>query len=129
MVSKELRIGNYTSKGVVYQIEEDCFYTSTDGVSYKNKWAKIHPIPLTPEILKINKFVFDIATGTYWLNMSTHYLELLPAGGYWWPTYASIPEMSSESEQRVSTCRIQSVHQLQNLYFALTGEELEVNLT
>jgi hypothetical protein len=48
MVSKELRIGNYTSKGVVYQIEEDCFYTSTDGVSYKNKWAKIHPIPLAP---------------------------------------------------------------------------------
>jgi len=66
--------------------------------------------------------------GSYWIDLQTHYLELIPSEGYWYPVYAVVPEMSHEDEQRVNTNRIQFVHELQNLFFALTGNELEMKV-
>lgn len=63
--------------------------------------------------------------GNYWVDLQTHYLELMPSNGHWYPTYAQVPEMSHEDEQRVSINRIEFVHELQNLFFVLTGRELE----
>lgn len=60
----------------------------------------------------------------YWKDLQTHYLELMPLNGYWYPVYAQLPEMSHETEQRVTINRIKFVHELQNLFFVLTGNEL-----
>lgn len=66
--------------------------------------------------------------GNYCIDLHTHYLELMPSNAYWHPTYVQVPEMSHEDEQRVSTNRIEFVHELQNLFFALTGRELEMKI-
>lgn len=86
---------------------------------------KLKPIPLTPEWLE--RFGFN---SELWINLNTHYFELIHTkenGVDWfYPVYAEINELSCEMEQQVSLNRIQYVHQLQNLYFALTGDELEL---
>jgi hypothetical protein len=84
----------------------------------------IQPIPLTPEILEQCGFVID-GNGTYWINLQTHYLELINGGDSdFYPVYAQLPEISSESEQRVSLNRVKYLHELQNLFYSLRGEEL-----
>ena len=86
------------------------------------------PIPLTDEIILKCGFIKD-TNGTLWLDLTTHYIELVSSNdGYFYPIIAKLPEVSSEIEQRVSINRIKHVHELQNLYFALTGKELEIKL-
>jgi len=109
--ANELRIGNETSFGKVYQIEEDCFYSKKNDVSYKNKWAKIDPIPLTPEILYNCGFTYD---GTCFIRKGIFIgefksgLKYMPTNQLYWG----------------GNIEIKCLHQLQNLYFSLTGEEL-----
>jgi len=82
----------------------------------------IEPIPLTPEILE--KCGFERSDNLY----SMYRLQIL---NEWTAFYInpkhSLCELSiSKHGAVVKTCKY--VHQLQNLYFALTGDELEVNL-
>ena len=71
------------------------------------------PIPLTPEILEkcgFEKIYESKIHSTYWINGLSYY--------YWHERniqYASFKGLELESKY---------LHQLQNLYFALTGEEL-----
>lgn len=131
MEAKNFRIGNWisTEKGdkQVESIDEtgiiDVETIDHDGFYYYN----YQPIPISPEWLKRFGFVKD-NNGNYWIDLQTHYLELMPSNGYWYPVYAQVPEMSHEDEQRVSTNRIEFVHELQNLFFALTGNELEMKV-
>ena len=84
-------------------------------------------IPLTEDPLI--RFGFIKANDCeYGINLQTHYFELIAAHGYWYPVYAQVPEMSYEDEHRVNINRIQFVHDLQNLFFALTERELEMKL-
>jgi len=62
--------------------------------------------------------------GNYYLDLQSHYLEIIPSNGYWYPVIAQVPEMSHEEEQRVSINRIEFVHELQNLIYVLTGDKL-----
>jgi hypothetical protein len=39
-----------------------------------------------------------------------------------------MPELSSEAEQRVGLKRVEYIHELENLFFVLTGEELNPQL-
>jgi len=128
----ELRVGNWVEdwidkRNCIIQrpidLEDFCMM-----FNYGNHPLPFKPIPLTEEVLLKCGFVKDDFNGSIWKDLQTHYLEfmIMPDGCY--PIYASIPEFSSEPEPRVSLNRIQYVHQLQNLYFALTGEELEVKL-
>ena len=77
------------------------------------------PIPLTEEWLK--KFGFEKMSSprsiTYHCNCFKIKQEL---SGKWWIARVG---GSSPTHQ----VKIEYVHQLQNLYFALTGEELELN--
>lgn len=66
----------------------------------------LHPIPLTPEILEKCGFVLDEDAGYYFLD--------LPG--------------KPQNIDRLKVGKGVFVHQLQNLYFALTGEELKVTL-
>ena len=106
-------------------LNQNLYFTNNQNrvIDYYN--LEIEAITLTEEWLVMLGFVKD-GNGNHWINLQTHYLEFIYSIGYFYPVYAQIPEMSHEDEQRVSLNRIQSVHQLQNLYFALTGEELKL---
>lgn len=128
MKANELRIGNWlsgmfnTNDGFLQQpleISPDVIYEIYDGVGDYN------PIPLTEEWLL--RFGFLKADEWhFWINLQTHYFELMYSNLHWYPIIAQLPEMSIEEEQRVGLNAIYHVHQLQNLYFGLTGQELTI---
>lgn len=64
--------------------------------------------------------------GHFWLNLQTHYLELIPMADGYYPVYVQVPEMSSENEQRVSLNKIESVKQLKDLIKTISGRELKM---
>jgi hypothetical protein len=89
----------------------------------------LEPIPLAHDILVKAGFKKD-NNGNYWQEIegAAHYLELIIGADEYYPIYAEMPELSSQTEQRVSTNSIQYFHQLQNLFFALAGTELTLSL-
>lgn len=121
MRTNEIRIGNYLqgrssfvqvsriySEHAVGIGKGDPYYVSGDRPC-------LHPIPLTEEWLL--RFGFELINNDYWQSRN---LELK----LHWTVNKNkmIPEFC---EKRLITgYNFQHVHQLQNLYFALTGEEL-----
>ena len=84
----------------------------------------VYGIEITEE--ELERFGFKESSPSYILAVEqTHWLELLYTDGYWYPSYAELPEFINQPEQRVSLNRIKYLHQLQNLYYALTGVELK----
>tara|TARA_R100000655_G_scaffold7322_2_gene19795 strand:+ start:401 stop:769 length:369 start_codon:yes stop_codon:yes gene_type:complete len=120
MEANELRIGNYVYDGEkelckIWAVHKDRLTVEipNDNTTflgrYKIEYAK--PIPLTKDWLL--KFGFEAGfNGEY---------EILPFLYIWKPS----PSTKSFSVSP-STLEIKYVHQLQNLYFALTGEELKI---
>lgn len=113
--ANELRIGNWVMyDNRLFQIESisnpfPCLNTDEFGIGVVD-WNNIQPIPLTPEILE--NFGFE-----NWdkKKYSNDVLCLTVNGdGY----------LYLANQRHVN---IFYLHQLQNLYFALTGEELTYN--
>lgn len=121
MKKEELRIGNLVALSgslilTVYEIHEHCFYAKdAKGSSFKNTWSDLQPMPLTEEILlkcglKQENGVMSYVLDDYsdikivYETLANHY-RLYPY-----------------------TYEILHLHQLQNLFYALTGKELEVSL-
>lgn len=119
MTAAELRIGNWV------EIKDQVVRTfaQTEGVGSLQDvagqlWSieELKPIPLTEEWLE--RFGFNKVSHIweFWKNsgwdLRQHKLE-----DKWWLFYMG---------QDLDCVRIDYVHQLQNLYFALTGEELEL---
>lgn len=143
---RELRLGNYAIignklvkvgciDGCSNCITADIIGTDEGVVHYVNKFT---PIPITEELLLKCGFYFDDmykaytidgfvpciakntgAQGTWSVNVS---------GDRYREEYDNKLYLNVESEYILSYTPIESLHQLQNLYFALTGNELEVNL-
>ena len=78
------------------------------------------PIPLTPEILVKCGFEWSIYHKAYHKQGFIFDLSDRFAGGF--------VMHESKGKQQIICPEILWLHQLQNLYFALTGTELEVNL-
>jgi hypothetical protein len=113
MKSSELRIGNITSMGVVCSIEDNFFRVlDSEGDTFKNTWADIQPIPLTEEWLL--KFGFIKKNGYGFIKKDL-------AGNIFYSVETKEHFMFQYHDLRI---KIKHVHQLQNIYFALTGEEL-----
>lgn len=129
--SGELMVGNILShkdtliavKGIAPHCGDYAITTDTEWVYLKN----CKGVVLTPDILEKCGFVKDL-NGDYWKDLQTHYLLFIESNDGFYPQYAGLPEMSSESEQIVSLHRINYVHELQNLYKILTGTHLTINL-
>lgn len=127
MQSSELRVQNLVkrkSDGLIYKVVEILEYTVTivpiNGESYfKTKdrviFEDIEPIPLTPEILEKAGFKQAISNDKIWL-LRIGDTNLMLRDGEAWSYVGPIP------------LKINYVHQLQNLIFALTGTELTINL-
>lgn len=121
MNATELRIGNI----VFYNSENDNnepvrYYCTINGADLRimqddENYLKSHePVPLTDELLE--KCGFKIFPWGYVIKSSNDFGIRLNLKSF-------VYEVSGNS-----AVKIEYLHQLQNLYFALTGEELEINL-
>ena len=127
MKANELRIGNWVHEPVIgyCQIEvieyNNCLVGDSSDTAYNILLTGLEPIPLTPEILiacgfplaehqRMGAIVYENNKFDIWLykydGKSSYTCSCSPDGGK----------------------PIEYLHQLQNLYFALTGEELDINL-
>ena len=152
--ANELRIGNHvwfedddlcmTTEGVVEYIKTDGVYTGGDRVGEKiymvgligrngkqflEHIIDLHPIPLTPEILEKAGFEkrtysndFFIVCGKESKKTNGLFIEISIDDNY----SCSIGQLKNFSHQ---FGEYKSLHQLQNLYHSLTGQELEIDLT
>ena len=126
MEANELRIGNY-----VYPFNEDILIIGTDVIAKQiikvcsddfKDTSKLKPIPLTEEWLV--KFGFykgeSKEHGYLWLKCKMGEMYVRPSylGGFYWGF-----DYNNELDNQNN---IKHVHQLQNLYFALTNEELTI---
>ena len=147
--ANELRIGNWLSvnedgpdvnKQIVY-IGKDC--KGFDGyflnfgamsVSLEGREDNVTPIPLTPEILENYGFIKD-GFGAYNIAVKNNYQTskgILSFSG----DYLYLRHENDNNKSNDSICTLWNkdlmkefyVHDLQNLYFALTGEELKITL-
>jgi hypothetical protein len=132
MKANELRIGNWIELDNDLRLEHkhnqrinkirtiDCQLVSDENEYYGQLYEFIKPIPLTEEWLV--RFGFTPDHNDYFFECEDHGVELEAS----W---------SSRNMQTGETFgwhiseyqHVKSVHQLQNLYFALTGEELKLN--
>jgi hypothetical protein len=114
--ANELRIGNwYFEFGMPRQATGLLIY-KLESIRIRDKIAiDISPIPLTPEILEKAGFR-EYGPFSPWLVL----------GSFAWVKNVGIMyEIDTESAM---LDHIIHLHQLQNLYFALTGEELNITL-
>lgn len=128
MEAKELRIGNYVEL-LGHVVEIECI--SRLPMLNEMYWLKckkyvdtkiIHfkPIPLTEEWL--------IKFGFYYSDDENEFLELKLMHNV--KLYADYSNNFSTAILRIkeNEVKIKHVHQLQNLFFVLTGEELEIKI-
>ena len=108
MKATELRIGNwYDHNGIPKQVTPN---TIEEVWESERSWCK--PIPLTEDILLKCGFRVNTFDGLPWYEKECLTLDF----------------MFDFERHDASTNRVHHVHQLQNLYFALTSEELNVEL-
>lgn len=114
MTANELRIGNLViaKDTPLESIVKVRAQHIAEAEEHNPSWF-LHPIPLTPEILEKAGFKYD--TVCYYRN-GVH------IGSFKDGLYFTCSPISKDSVE------IKYLHQLQNLYFALAGEELEINL-
>lgn len=120
--ANELRIGNlvdhYFSDDTDDSVTDRMYeHIEAKDISDDEYLSSCYPIPLTPEILEKAGFEYDGAT-TLSRDDSPLYFKILAGKGS-----AFVEKLHQPFE-----VHCEFVHQLQNLYFALTGEELTINL-
>ncbi len=129
--ANELRIGNWVShenKNGKFNFTIKELLSKGINIEYNNGcwlifYEEVNPIPLTPEILK--KMGFKIIPKDRLAVYKLEGLSLMPSGDYDDGRFHAV----GCSLDNTKVLYIFSLHQLQNLYFALTGEELQINLT
>ena len=123
MKANELRLGNLLQDKltksflIVTDLSENAITTKDiDSTNYPlNRWRVAEPIPLTPEILVKAGFVKSI-------NFDNTYIKLIKGESF------ILKDCKDGTFFVYTGIRCQYLHQLQNLYFALTGEELNIFL-
>lgn len=120
MEANELRIGNYIQFGgnfcKVSELQDGCFYVKHhSGFSMKNTSYELKPIPLTEEVLL--KCGFEKSSlGYFTIFCGSNVMSV-----YCFDEFSRVKIVSQ------TICCVNYLHQLQNLYFALTGKELQLN--
>ena len=121
METKDLRIGNYVSylgePQKVLGIGEKYIYIRPYSYLLCVDINEVEPIPITEEWLKKLGFVIiETNKGIECFYFGNRYSVFQPAGKLAW--------LFVDDEKGL--CEVKHVHQLQNLYFSLTGEELKL---
>ena len=143
MEAKNLRIGNLfldheaEKNQIIWSIEEIKRNTNTSkllGVSFRSGscWTSlewVQPIELTNVIM--DKLFGEPQFSNGWLFKTDQLdvnIEFIESGEHYYPQIKQYPELSSEEIQIVSLNRIKYFHELQNLIFAIQGEEFEFEI-
>ena len=118
MKVSELRIGNLVSGGIVIKIENNNVrvsdnYTEWDSICMSKGW--LSGIPLTEEWLV--KFGFNKQGNVF--NINSYYCSFDADHPVWFGEEGCCMQHTIKEN-------IKYVHQLQNLYFALTNEEITI---
>jgi hypothetical protein len=127
MTAKELRVGNFIYYSDYRDVDNPYEIITAVGndisklmISDYQTRLMFSPIPLTDQWFeKFGGDKSEIELCSYRLysltrNYDFHKAELLDGGWYWW------------CEQIIGDTSITYVHELQNLFFALTKQELEL---
>lgn len=124
----EIRVGNLI-KGIAtsltIKVDLHFFNEVFDDDTMLDWYA---PIPLSKELLEKCGFVKN-RSGELAIEMygAESHLEMIYGVESWhYPIITQTPQ--GDEERSVFLNRIQYLHQLQNLYFALVGEELKIEL-
>lgn len=116
MEANELRIGNYVLDS------ENKICTIGNGMAFFNI-EKINPIPITEELLK--KFGFKWYNPGYYAIKTLDCKRISPQQLYRDEWHCQLFLKYDNGYHNKGTISIiKYIHQLQNLYFALTGKEL-----
>jgi hypothetical protein len=108
MKASELRIGNWIYNNAIKANQQVTVHTLVNMVEFD---AQYEPIPLTEE----------------WLADKTGYSVVFLDSNLWVSKKNDGNFYTTDDfDDKISFYPIYHVHQLQNLYFALTGEELEL---
>ncbi len=124
--ANELRIGNYYMfadyEGIVYRSIQEIKHNQfgligdCDGTNFEI----CKPIPLTQEWLVKFGFKNDNDPDYFYLELPSGFII------HFTPFSSGISTYDDGSQTNQLSIKLTYVHQLQNLYFALTGEELVV---
>ena len=131
MNANELRVGNWVeANSPMMQVKEITEHTvglympGSEADPFLYDIEEIRPIKLSPEILE--KCGFELNRNnelSIEINDIASHLELMSGtGGFYYPSFTQTPQ--GDEERTVYFNRINSLHQIQNLYFSLCGEEL-----
>lgn len=127
MKANELRIGNYLYNGQGYVVVDEIYLNEIKVTILEDSPAmfeecEIQPIPLTEEWLE--KFGFrKIADYSFCLD---EFLTLEVEDGDYENLCLDVYIENATTVHPVYITCLSYTHQLQNLYFALKGEELEI---
>tara|TARA_R110000868_G_scaffold390360_1_gene660027 strand:+ start:340 stop:756 length:417 start_codon:yes stop_codon:yes gene_type:complete len=135
MINKnELRIGNsvriFYFTGTITRLGESTLGFESGGVNKTSAtYELLEPIPLTPEILVGCGFVC-IHKNNYHHTITVpdgvkdlHKISIFPTMNEQW--HIAFSDELNGYKDYIPTTKIKYLHQLQNLYFCLTGIELE----
>jgi hypothetical protein len=126
ITASELRIGNWVELNyyrdkpenvIVQQIAANQLWVRGVDFNISLFLNNFSPIPLTPEILKTCGFEWEIYGHNGEMDVASCDLGKI-----------SISDEMVVWANHEEVEHIKYLHQLQNLYFALTGNELEINL-
>ena len=137
MKANELRIGNWVELKTEFENEIHKVYDVCQEMPFLDTkkygvgtiiWDEIYPIPLTEEWLikfgfeeeSLSQFVFKWQDND---NCSSFFVY-----SDWCTISVNHSYKDSHEDDYVVHRKIEYVHQLQNLYFALTGEELTTKI-
>jgi hypothetical protein len=123
MKATELRIGNLVNYKIVDELDERKEWfepCEIDAVDLQVIDSYYQPIPLTEEWLL--RFGFEDKKTCF--NLSKREELGHDFGDFAVSKYDDTQMKVWRGDRSIGGCHIQHVHQLQNLYFALTGEEL-----
>jgi hypothetical protein len=125
MKANELRIGNWlltqNQRTLKKYVEVESITEHAINIDFReHNYSEVAPIPLTPEILVKCGFEWSIYHQAHHKQGFIFDLSARHSGGF--------VMHESRGKQQIICPEILWLHKLQNLYFALTGTELEVSL-
>jgi len=114
MKAREIRFGNYVKDylGLLVEFDIDCLMN--------NNFEELKPIPIAKELLFIFNFRETHIKGSYIYKMFRFHTQRPNDED----KFTLVTEIYFNERQILLTADLKYFHQLQNLYFALTGNEL-----
>lgn len=130
MKIQDLRVGS-----VIELLPEEKIIeaTAVDIATYNDLYkrdspnAKLYkPVCIKAEPLERLGFKRYENLGFWEMHVMQTSIKLIYSRGYWYPSIVSVPELSFEDIAEVPLCGIKYIHELQNIYRVMYGEDMKV---